>query len=225
VTEASGNRDLSFYRYDGNHPFAAMYPLLARQIVEDYGMTCGRCLDIGTGGGPLLIELGKITDLELVGLDIDPTALALAADNVLRHGLDEKRFLWREGDVHAMPLPDDFAHFVVSRGSIPFWEDHAAAFREIRRVLQPGGLAVVGGGFSRYQSFEEAARMRPSWARKDNPEKRARWLHREYLEKALREAGVVCFNIVEDGYGTWAEIRKSPAAVSSSFCSEGETPC
>lgn len=215
MTEQSANRDLAFYRYDQNHPFAVMYPLLARQFVEDYGVTRGRCLDIGTGGGPLLIELGKITDLELVGVDIDPEALGLAADNARHHGLDVKRCQWRQGDVHALPLPDDFADFAVSRGSIPFWDDRVAAFREIYRVLRPGGLAVIGGGFSRYQSREEVARMRPPWARKDNPEKRAQWLRGEYLEEVLREAGVPRFDIAEDYYGIWAQIRKAPEAPST----------
>ena len=32
--------------------------------------------------------------------------------------------------------------------------------------------------------------MRPDWVRKDNPEKRARWLHREFLEEALLDATV-----------------------------------
>lgn len=203
---------LAFYRYDENHPFAVMYPLLARQFVEDYGIRGGRCLDIGTGGGPLLIELGKITELDLVGLDIDPEALALAADNARCHGLDEARLQWHQGDVHALPLPDNFADLVVSRGSIPFWDEYVVAFREIYRVLRPGGLAVIGGGFSRYQEREEVTRMRPSWARKDNGDRRARWLHRDYLEKALGEAEVPRFDITEYYFGTWVEIRKAPTA-------------
>lgn len=213
------NRNLAFFRYDDNHPFATMYPLLARQFVEDYGITGGRCLDIGTGGGPLLIELGKITELELVGLDIDPEALVLAAENARRHGLDPSRFSWHRGDVHALPLPSGFADLAVSRGSIPFWDDHTCAFQEIHRVLRPGGLAVIGGGFSRYQSTEEISRMRPAWARKDNPEKRARWLHPEFLENSLKQAGVACFDIAEDFSGTWAVIRK-PVSVGAGTASD-----
>jgi ubiquinone/menaquinone biosynthesis C-methylase UbiE len=203
---------LAFYRYDRHHPFAAMYPLLARQIVDDFDITGGRCLDIGTGGAPLLIELGKITDLELSGMDINPDALALAAENARFHGLPGDRLTFLQGDVHAMPLPDDYARLVVSRGSIPFWDDHAAAFREIFRVLQPGGLTFVGGGFSRYQSLEEANRMRPHWARKDNPEKRARWLHREFLEEALSQVPEADWRIIEDGYGTWVVMSKPASA-------------
>jgi len=114
--------------------------------------------------------------------------------------------------VHALPLPDDDIRLVVSRGSIPFWDDHATAFREIYRVLKPGGVAFVGGGFSRYQSKEEADRMRPAWVNKDNPEKRARWLHREFLEQALLDAAVTNWRITEDGYGTWVEMRKPAQA-------------
>ncbi len=55
----STSEDMDFYRYDANHCFAAMYPLLARQIVDEFGITRGVCLDVGTGGAPVLIELAK----------------------------------------------------------------------------------------------------------------------------------------------------------------------
>jgi len=80
MTEQKAKDLKAFYRYDADHPFAAMYPLLAKQIVDDCGVTNGRCLDIGTGSGALLIELGKITGLELIGLDINPETLTLAGD-------------------------------------------------------------------------------------------------------------------------------------------------
>ncbi|ABA87418.1 SAM-dependent methyltransferase, type 11 [Syntrophotalea carbinolica DSM 2380] len=198
----------AFYRYDQNHPFASMYPLLAKQIVDDLGVTSGRCLDIGTGSGALLIELGKITSLELMGLDINPETMVLVRDNAKRHDLPSDRIEFLHGDVHALPLPDNDIRLVVSRGSIPFWDDHATAFAEIYRVLQPEGVAFVGGGFSRYQSKEEADRMRPAWVSKDNPEKRARWLHREFLEQALSQVPGAEWRVIEDGYGTWVEMRK-----------------
>ncbi|MGE4542477.1 MAG: class I SAM-dependent methyltransferase [Pedobacter sp.] len=208
MTQQNAKDLKAFYRYDHAHPFASMYPLLAKQIVDDFGVTRGRCLDIGTGSGALLIELGKITALELMALDINPETQAFVSENASRHGLPQERIAFLQGDVHDLPLPDDDIRMVVSRGSIPFWEDHATAFREICRVLQPGGLAFVGGGFSRYQTKEEADRMRPAWVNKDNPEKRARWLHREFLEQALLAAAVPCWRIIEDGYGTWVEMRK-----------------
>ncbi len=221
MTEQKAKDLKAFYRYDADHPFASMYPLLAKQIVDDLGVTSGPCLDIGTGSGALLIELGKITGLELMGLDINPEARVLVSENARRHGLPEERIAFLQGDVHALPLPDGDIRLVVSRGSIPFWDDHATAFREIYRVLQPGGVAFVGGGFSRYQSKEEADRMRPDWVRKDNPEKRARWLHREFLEEALLDATVTNWRIIEGGYGTWVEMRKTSQASVTAGYGEG----
>ena len=42
-----------------------MYPLLAKQIVDDFGITKGVCLDVGTGSAAVIIELAKITDLDM----------------------------------------------------------------------------------------------------------------------------------------------------------------
>ena len=38
---------------------APVYPLLARQILLDYGITFGNCLDVGGGAGYLAIELAQ----------------------------------------------------------------------------------------------------------------------------------------------------------------------
>ena len=58
-----------FYLYDENHRFAVMYPLLAKQIVDDFGITKGVCLDVGTGSAAVIIELAKITDLDMAPLN------------------------------------------------------------------------------------------------------------------------------------------------------------
>ena len=46
-----------------------MYPLLAKQIVDDFGITKGVCLDVGTGSAAVIIELAKITDLDMAPLN------------------------------------------------------------------------------------------------------------------------------------------------------------
>jgi SAM-dependent methyltransferase len=45
-----------------------------------------------------------------------------------------------------MPLPDNSADLVVSRGSIFFWDSPAKGLQEVYRVLRPGGHAYIGGG-------------------------------------------------------------------------------
>jgi MPBQ/MSBQ methyltransferase len=53
------------------------------------------------------------------------------------------------GDAEALPLADASADRWVSAGSIEYWPDPAAAFREAFRVLRPGGVAVCIGPLQR----------------------------------------------------------------------------
>ncbi len=69
--------------------FKPIYPALARQIKEDYGITKGICVDAGAGPGYLSIELAKITELVVWAVDIDPAAVRIAERNVRDAGLVE----------------------------------------------------------------------------------------------------------------------------------------
>ena len=189
-----------------------MYPLLARQIVEELGVRSGTCLDVGTGSAAVIIELAKIADFAMIGLDAKPEILEMAKENVARHGLPAERFRFIEADVTAMPVEDGSVDLLVSRGSIPFWTDHVAAFREIFRVMAPGGAGLVGCGFSRYQPIEEVRAMRPKWSGEEQKDDRNNWKQDGYLAKVLREAGVVGASEHRDSYGVWVHIRKPAAA-------------
>ena len=158
-------QDMDFYRYGPDHRFAAMYPLLARQLLEDYGEGRQRVLDVGTGSGALLIELAKISGMELTGLDIEEEVLGHVRQNMQNHGIPSDRISLLQGDVTSIPLSDGTMDLIISRGSIPFWDDMASAFAEIDRVLGPGGCSFVGCGFSRYQSLDENTRHAPEMGR------------------------------------------------------------
>jgi ubiquinone/menaquinone biosynthesis C-methylase UbiE len=209
-----------FYTYDADHRFAAMYPLLARQILDDYGENKNIVLDIGTGGGPLLIELAKISDLTLIGLDKRNEALEFARRNMEGHHLPPGRITLFQGDAHNIPLADDAADLIISRGSIPFWEDMAASFADIRRVLAPGGIAFIGCGFSRRQPLEEIRRMRPAWSEKGREDARNDWKKEGRLQSALKKATIKHYEITRDEYGVWVKIDKpsrAPYGVQAKF--------
>ena len=200
--------DDAFFEYTQDHPFAPMYPLLAKEIVVNYEIVDGKCLDIGTGNAALSIELTKITDLDITALDIEPEVVEMAKNNCVQHGVSSNRIRFVTSPVENIPLPDNSMDLIVSRGSIPFWDDATTAFKEIYRVLAPNGVAMIGCGFSHFQSLEEVKEMRPVWS-PDVMEERTRWKKGNCLQDTLRQAGIDPFTIIEDGYGTWAEIRKS----------------
>jgi len=67
-----------------------IYPLLAQQFVDDYGLQSGKCIDVGAGPGFIGIELAKITDMEIYFVDTVDEQLKLAQANFLASGSENK---------------------------------------------------------------------------------------------------------------------------------------
>ncbi len=190
--------------------FKPIYPALARQVKEDYGITKGVCVDAGAGPGYLSIELAKITDLVVWAVDIDPAAVRIAERNVKEAGLTG-RVKPLEGDVHKMPFDTSSVDLVVSRGSIFFWRDQVQGLREVVRILKPGGAALLGGGAGRLvpqdvrlaiQEAMDKLNLGPPPELQMNPDR---------ASALLRAAGIREFEVTYDTTclcGLWLEFRK-----------------
>jgi len=96
-------------------------------------------LDIGSGSGTdvlyALLKAGPTG--KVYGLDITPAMIAKARGNIAAMGATNVEIL--EGDATKIPLPDASVDVVTSNGVLNLVPDKAAAFREIYRVLKPGG--------------------------------------------------------------------------------------
>ena len=192
--------------------FKDVYPGLARQILDDYGVTRGVCLDIGCGPAYLAIELAKRSNLRVIGVDIDSQAVQIGKRNIRRTGFQGRvEIQW--GDVHALRFADGTADLVVSRGSFLFWTDRVRAFKEIERVLKPGGVAFVGGGMGRSIPIEQKESIKKELDRQkiNRPS-----ITRFEVEEALELAGITSYRILGDGpgdsgckCGMWVEMKKS----------------
>jgi ubiquinone/menaquinone biosynthesis C-methylase UbiE len=98
-----------------------------------------RVLDIGCGTGSLLVLIKRThPDIEVVGLDPDPRALARARRRAQRSALSLQL---DQGFADELPYPDDAFDRVFS--SFMFHHladaDKVTTLREVRRVLKPGG--------------------------------------------------------------------------------------
>jgi ubiquinone/menaquinone biosynthesis C-methylase UbiE len=121
--------------------------LLIQRVVEERRRRRrgGVLLDVGTGPAVLLLKLADqpaLADLRFVGLDFYADMVAEARSAVRARGLTERIEIVR-GDGHATGFPDESMDFVISRATIHHLEAPAAAYREIYRVLAPGGVAIV----------------------------------------------------------------------------------
>ena len=190
--------------------FRPIYPHLAAQVKADYGIAKGLALDAGSGPGYWAIELAKITELKVTALDIDPAAVKIAARNIREAGL-EGRVEAVEGDVQKLPFDDASMDLVVSRGSYLFWPDKALAFREIWRVLKPGGAAFVGGGMGNLLPPEDRTRIQEIMVEKNIGPPLKLETTFEQMGEILRAAGIPDFKISHDEgclCGLWVEFRK-----------------
>lgn len=189
--------------------FAPVYPALAQQIVQDFDIKDGLCVDVGGGCGSLSMALARITNLTIYMLDIDPTPVRLC--NLL---VDEAGLTGRvraiEGDAQDMPFRDNFANLVVSRGSIFFWPDQLRGVLECYRILKPGGVAYIGGGFSRILDPAVRDPLAKQAAKQHRSGGGGGWrpIAEDIVEKA-KAAGIADIQFEREQYaGQWLTIRK-----------------
>lgn len=97
-----------------------------------------RLLDVACGTGVLACAaLERVGNQgQVVGLDPNPDMLSVARRKTAK--ID-----WREGRAESLPFPDESFDAVASQFGLMFFEDRPAAFREMMRVLRPGGRLAV----------------------------------------------------------------------------------
>jgi 3-oxoacyl-(acyl-carrier-protein) synthase/thioesterase domain-containing protein/SAM-dependent methyltransferase/acyl carrier protein len=138
---------------------------LVHEVLGDclLGADC-EVLDAGCGRGGTISQIQQHFPLtRITGIDLSPRAIAFCREN---HGASNTRFV--EADAEAMPFPDRSFDVVLNIESSHSYPDIDAFYREVRRVLRPGGHFLYADLFPVEQ-----------------------W---ETLRKQLRAAGLTCLH-------------------------------
>jgi arsenite methyltransferase len=100
-------------------------------------------VDLGSGAGIDAFLAARAVGPEgrVIGVDMTPAMLAKARENAARAGLTQVEF--REGRLEALPVDDASVDAVTSNCVINLVPDKAVAFREIARILKPGGRLAI----------------------------------------------------------------------------------
>lgn len=148
------------YDYDiiADNIFAPIYPDIAKAIVERTGIRSGRLLDVGCGPGHMGFAVMDLGNFTADFCDINPQAVEIARRRVTERRYEGKVTV-HTADVHTLPFPDKSFDLIVSRGSMPFWDNQRKAFTELYRVLKPDGLAYIGGGLGGRAHIERIAKL------------------------------------------------------------------
>ncbi|MDD1729015.1 MAG: class I SAM-dependent methyltransferase [Methanospirillum sp.] len=224
-TQEVTNSDIPVIQKSGNHfsneqetrgfdmiastIFSPIYPVIAGQILERTEKRTGVALDAGTGPAHLSVAVAKQSELKVFALDSSPTMLKIAWEHIVTEDLVQ-RVVPVLGDVHSIPCEDGTIDLVFSRGSWFFWEELYQAFQEIYRVLTPGGIAYIGGGFGnqklKAEIFHKMNDKGPEF--ENGVKERLARNSPERIRTELDKAGIRSYDLIQDESGFWAVMKK-----------------
>jgi SAM-dependent methyltransferase len=100
-------------------------------------------VDLGSGGGiDVLLAARKVgPEGKAIGIDMTDEMLERARANAAKAGATNVEF--HKATIDDLPLPDTSADCVISNCVINLAPDKRAVFREMARVLKPGGRVAV----------------------------------------------------------------------------------
>ena len=122
-----------------------------------------RVVDVGCGAGFDSLIAAQLVGNggRVIGIDMTPEMLRKAQEATEEAGLGNVQF--REGVAEALPVDDKWADVVISNGMVNLCPDKLAVFREMYRVLKPGGRLQIADILVEKPVPEEAKRNIDLW--------------------------------------------------------------
>jgi ubiquinone/menaquinone biosynthesis C-methylase UbiE len=117
----------------------ADFKALAQRVAGDIP-TGGSVLEVAPGPGYFAIELAKLGNYRLTGLDISRTFVDIARANAAKENVQAQ---FQHGDASRMPFENGRFDYIVCRAAFKNFSAPVAALKEMQRVLKPGGRALI----------------------------------------------------------------------------------
>lgn len=121
----------------GTHPTTS----LCIKLMEENIKTGDRVIDVGTGSGILMVAAEKLGAGEIIGTDIDATAVEVAMENLELNKVDTEKARAYAGDLVSIVKDDKFDVVVANILA----DVLLILLKDISRVAKKGGLVIFSG--------------------------------------------------------------------------------
>ncbi|WP_458404852.1 class I SAM-dependent methyltransferase [Methanobrevibacter sp.] len=119
--------------------------------ISEYAFECIKVgendsiLDIGCGGGINIEKFLKLTSGNVDGLDYSEVSV-ISSIKQNQNAINNKRCHIIQADVSSMPVDDESYDLVTAFETIYFWPDIKETFKEVFRIIKPGGQFMIAQG-------------------------------------------------------------------------------
>jgi SAM-dependent methyltransferase len=183
-------------------------------------------VDLGSGGGLDVFLASKKVGAtgRAIGIDMTPSMIERARANALSGGYANVEFYLAEID--KIPLPDASVDCVISNCVLNLAPDKPAVFREIARILKPGGRLAVSDIALKHELPEDIAKSMAAYVGCIGGA-----IKMDAYREGLLAAGFEHVEIVDSGsdLNAYAKVENqagccSPSMGESACCTPAATP-
>ena len=155
------------------------HELMARQLAEKIPPR-GKVLEIAPGPGYFCMELAKLGNFQITGLDISRSFVSIARRNAMEAGL---KIDFRLGNASDLPFENETFDFTFCQAAFKNFSEPVKAIAEMYRVLKPRGAAVIVD-MRRDASAEDIEREVKGMNLDQINEMMVRWIFKQMLLKS-----------------------------------------
>ncbi|GHO96351.1 methyltransferase type 11 [Reticulibacter mediterranei] len=170
-------------------------------------------LEVAPGPGYFAIEMARLNQFHVTGLDISHTFVEIATENARQMGVNVD---FQQGDAANMPFDEDSFDLIICQAAFKNFSYPGKAINEMHRVLRSGGTAIIQDMWkdtSNATIRDEVALMRLNplnafMTRKALESLRRRAYTREQFEHLAAASAFGECTIVTSGLGIEVRLKK-----------------